>query len=128
MTDQKSKPLTQAEIDKAWASATEDMQADGMREVGQRAPFHDFDTTPLLKGKVVGIEHAVIKGEERQFMEVETKDGPVSIGNNAMLQRLFDQVKPGQRIAVLFTGTKPLPGKKTLREFKVAIAGVPLEE
>ena len=116
-----NKQMTQAEADKAWAEHLAKDKMAGGKDLGRRAPDKDWDVDNYVAGTIVNMETTTIDDKPRRFMEVHTADGDVSVWDNIMLKRLFDNAKVGDAVAIMYTHTEKLDGGRTLRHFRVSL-------
>ena len=87
-------------------------------------PKHDFDKVPLLEGKVKKVKEVAATdrrtGEirETKFAVVQLADGnEVQLWQSANLGELFENIKSGSVIWVLYKGKQTLDNGNSMRTF-----------
>lgn len=81
----------------------------------------NWELSPQLQGAVVEVEECTVNDRHTRRMTVNTAGGPVSLWESASLGKLFNTVKLGDVILVVYTGNKSLPGGREQRQFRVAV-------
>jgi hypothetical protein len=86
-------------------------------EGGNFPPLHDFEKNPVLTGTVTEVKTIQVKKrkkmEETRIMYVADDDGVVeSVWESAALEKLFDEVKKGEKIWIAFTGMIQIKGRQ----------------
>lgn len=92
---------------------------------GGRAPFHDFKTSPILEGKIVGMHSFTDRWKnKKQIMEIASKEtGEVTaVSESAALTGLFKQAKKGAMVWIRFDGLVKIKGRKQpMRQYTTGI-------
>ena len=91
-------------------------------------PAHDWDKTPLIEGDVIKVKEVELAdrrtGELRNVRYAIVDKGNedmVKLWETKSLEELFNLLKPGMRIWVLYKSSTKLDGGRTLREFDAYI-------
>ena len=92
---------------------------------GDRAPFHDFQQTKILMGKIVGVHSFTDRWKnKKQIMEVaSTETGEVTaVSESASLKGLFKRAKKGNEVFIRFDGLVKIKGRKLpMRQYTTGI-------
>lgn len=94
---------------------------------GDFAPWHDWEKSAVLQGKVVDVRTATLgKGKDKKetrILTVETSAGPRAISESFKLRPLFDMAakKKGREVYIKYLGKVKLKGGRTMRDYIAAI-------
>ena len=85
-------------------------------------PKWDFDVNPLIQGEITKIKLYTDRSEEVprdvRYAVLTTTDGEeVQLWESKNLEQFFNNVKAGSNIWVLYKGSVPLKGRKTMKMF-----------
>lgn len=88
-----------------------------------KLPPFDFEQNATLEGEVTKISDTTITDErgkrDTQVAHVVTEDGEeYALWHSAGLDDLFNVMQKGSRIRVIYTGTKQLDRKRTMKLFR----------
>lgn len=125
MAQPSKETATPAADDKPPVTDTQPQPPKGMTQADtdlDAQPKWDFDVNPLIQGEVTKIKLYTDRSEEiprdvRYAIVITTDGEEVQLWESKNLEQFFNNLKVGSNIWVLYKGSVPLKGRKTMKMF-----------